>query len=139
LFIVVSPYRRRPPPPPPPRLAEPRELDERAELPLYPPPPLREDPPNALLLPPLRPLPPTSRLPARLPLLLPPKFPPPAPLLRLLALGLAPPRLAPPALRSPPPLRCWLWAWRLCAPACRDEAESPRADPPYLLAVALSL
>src|SRR5215469_16193308 len=136
-------YLRRPPPPPPPRpppprelpmLEAPRELLARALL------PLREEPPKAS---PLRDPPPADvlRLPTRSP---PPlRFPP---LSLVPALGRFPPRSprspsppprfaplspAPPAARLPTPPCCCRWrafAWRFAM-------ESPRAVPPYLLAV----
>jgi hypothetical protein len=109
-------------------LEDPRELEDRALLPLPPPnallPP--RDPDEELRLPtrsppPPPPLPPPPRLPE------PPELrsKPPDPPERLLALA-----------RSPPLRLC---CWRDCAPAEREDAESPRAEPPYLLAVALSL
>jgi hypothetical protein len=113
-------------------LEDPRELDERALLPL--PPPLNallppRDPDDEVLrLPTFDPPPPDRAEPPAPP---PPEervLAPPAPEDRLLALVPA---------RSPP-LRlddCC----RDCAPAERDDAESPRAEPPYLFAVALSL
>jgi hypothetical protein len=124
----------------------PRELDERAWLP----PP--EEPLKALLLE-------REELEGtlRLPMLLepdPPRLPPPDPprsidpaLAPPRLLALAPPRSIEPALAPPrllDPLRSMLPAlarsdWRDCACWVRACGESPRAPPPYLLAVALSL
>jgi len=116
-------------------LEEPRELDERAPLPL---------PPLKALLPPRELEGEALRLPTRSPPPPPPpekeELPPerllaPPPDERLLAEPPAPDDLLLALARSPLRLLCW----RDCAPADRDDAESPRAEPPYLLAVALSL
>src|SRR5262245_45422187 len=107
-------------------LEEPRALEALARLPL--PPPLKPPPPPPRLLCD------TLRLPTRSP-------PPPPP-------RLPEPKLLEPALRldapAPPPRvalfdpRDRLSLCRLRACCCRADAESPRAPPPYLLAVARS-
>src|SRR5215469_11300697 len=141
LSLIIDSYLRRPPPrpPPPPRdpmLEAPRELLARALPPLIPP----EPPPKAP--PPLEEPPEpdeTLRLPTRSP-------PPPPPRFDPKPLAPSDPRLPAPDCRPPPrsmlpacapcprPPSCpWFWralAWRL-------PMESPRAVPPYLLAVAL--
>ena len=94
-------------------LEDPRELEARAWLPLRDPLPPYEDVPRELLDG-------TLRLPTWLEPL------PPRSKLPELERLLAPPR-------------SMLWAWRWPAWDCLAEAESPRAPPPYLLAVALSL
>src|SRR6267143_4228234 len=119
LLVHGFDYRRRPPPPrEPPILEEPRELLARAllprvrlESPLRPPPlELALEPDDTLRLPTRSPPPPRSMLPA---CCLPPR-------------SIAPPCCLPPICP---------WFWR--AFACRLDMESPRAVPPYLLAVAL--
>ena len=101
-------------------LEEPRALDAEARLPL---PPLKPPPPRLLWE--------TLRLPTWLPLRLPPEPKLPEPPARLEA----PPLRLDIALFEP---RDMLSACRLRACDCRAEAESPRAPPPYLLAVARS-
>jgi hypothetical protein len=103
----------------------PRELDARAWLPL-------RDPPKALEL--LPRLGDTFRFPTLFELL-PPRSKLPEPLLPP-----EPPRSKLPVEgRLPEPPRLPPCPWRDLACACRVCAESPRAPPPYLLAVARSL
>jgi hypothetical protein len=105
-------------------LEDPRELDDRALAPLC-------EPPKALLLERLLELGETLRLPTLLP--------PPLP--ERLLLPPLPERLRSklPELAPPPDERLEADCCRDCACDERALAESPRAPPPYLLAVALSL
>ena len=111
-------------------LDDPRELLARAELPLTP----LDAPPND---PPPRLLELTDgdvdRLPTRSP-------PPPPRLMSLVPadgpLLLPEPRSIVPA--DGPDWRPPIWDWFCLAVDCRDDIESPRADPPYLFAVARS-
>src|SRR5215467_9011190 len=98
---LIGAYLRRPPPPPPPplMLEEPRELLDRALLPLkLPAPPLKAL--EFRELPPLG----TLRLPTRSPPPPPPRSPPPPP--RFDPAASRPPSRFPPALRSETPACC---------------------------------